>query len=168
MFIRPILWYGVEACYMTRTDVLHLKRIEGNLIKKIIGIPRWCKSTELHNALKIDLTVDRLGTTKTEFYVRLVQNDLTKKIMDYMEATECPNDYTSELYERVDIISMKLGTSAAEACEIYKKRMKLKMREAESPIVIELKKEIKVSNDGEKIKIITDLLRPQEKSKRGF
>ena len=38
IYIRPLIYYGIEALDINSGDIDELKKIEGNAIKKIIGI----------------------------------------------------------------------------------------------------------------------------------
>ncbi|CAF0947906.1 unnamed protein product [Brachionus calyciflorus] len=99
IYIRLILWYGIEAFNIKKSDILALKRFEGNIVKKILGISNKCKTTDLFNALKLETTRERMNKIKVDFYYRLYENDFTKKLLEYMELSENPNDYINELYE---------------------------------------------------------------------
>lgn len=81
-YIRPVLFYGLENSYLTKTEILKIKRIEGNLIKTIIGIPTRCKTSDLMYALRIEPTSHRIDLLKNDFYLCLISNKYTKHIID--------------------------------------------------------------------------------------
>ena len=81
VYIRPVVYYDIEACFMSPTDILNLKRLEGNIIKIILGINTKCKTTDLFNALKIDITRDKHDNAKVEFFLRLTQNEFTNELV---------------------------------------------------------------------------------------
>jgi len=81
IYVRPVLWYGFETCNMTQSNLITIKRHEGNLIKKIIGISTRCRTTDLLAALNIDSTLERFAEIKADFLIRLAQNKFTKKLI---------------------------------------------------------------------------------------
>ncbi|CAF0943225.1 unnamed protein product [Brachionus calyciflorus] len=120
VYIRPVLWYGVESIYMKQSDILLLKRLEGNIVKTILGIHTRCKTTDLFTALNIDSTRDRLTVTKIDFYSRVIQNSYTKELLFFMETISEAKDLVNEIYELIDVLSMDVDLNLAEACQVYK------------------------------------------------
>ncbi|CAF0758528.1 unnamed protein product [Brachionus calyciflorus] len=89
-FIRSILYYGLENPYLSKRERLTLKRIEGNLVKFMIGVPTRCKTTNLLCALKIK----RLDALKCDFYLRIRKIIYTNELIDEVKQLEnsLPNE----------------------------------------------------------------------------
>ena len=81
-YIRPVLYYGLENYHLNKYEKNALKRIEGNIIKTMNGVPTRCRSSCLMNALKIEPSHQRLEKLKCDFFTRLNQNTYTKSILD--------------------------------------------------------------------------------------
>lgn len=100
--IRPILYYGIENIYLNKTEKNKIKRIEGNLIKMLIGIPSRCRTTNLIKTLKIEPTEWRIETLKCGFFNRLQNNNYTKMILDSVKNLSITGDITREISELRD------------------------------------------------------------------
>lgn len=46
-FLRPVLMYGLDNLKLNKTQLNEIRRMESNTIKRLIGIPNRCHSTEL-------------------------------------------------------------------------------------------------------------------------
>ena len=73
--------YGLNTLHLNETQLNQIKRIEGNLIKHIIGISTKSKSTGLLSALKIDLTIDNIKKQKLYSFLRLINNEYIKEFI---------------------------------------------------------------------------------------
>ena len=73
--------YGLNTLHLNETQLNQIKRIEGNLIKHIIGISTKSKSTGLLSALKIDLTIDNIKKQKLNSFLRLINNEYIKEFI---------------------------------------------------------------------------------------
>ena len=117
-FIRPILFYGLECFSLSKTDLLMFKRFEGNIVKKILGIPKKSKSSSLFNALKIEQFSIKFKVLKLNFYSRLCENEYTKLILNELEKTFVKNDFISEILEIIGDDKIEIGTTTYEASKI--------------------------------------------------
>ena len=71
--------YGIENMVYNKSLQNEIARTEGNLIKRIIGIPTRCRTTSLHLALNISSSRTYLENMKTELFLRLISNSYIKK-----------------------------------------------------------------------------------------
>jgi hypothetical protein len=121
-YIRPVLYYGLENFNLNATEKLTIKRIEGNIIKNILGIPKKCKSTELFSALKIEQTFVRLNTIKCDFYLRLCLNPFTESIVKYLEIWNVNGSLTNEIDEigTLTVSHFPAPVERTNICKLYK------------------------------------------------
>jgi hypothetical protein len=61
-----------------------IKRIDGNILKKMFGVPNRCRSTALQLTLDITPTDDHISLIKLDFFTRLMKNSYTNKITQVM------------------------------------------------------------------------------------
>jgi len=80
-FIRPVINYGSDVLLLTSNDLKTIKSLEGNIIKDCIGLFRRIKSTELFLALKIMPSLVTIEKNKLSLFIRLCDNEMTKKIL---------------------------------------------------------------------------------------
>jgi hypothetical protein len=81
-FIRPTLHYGIENFSVSSTTLIELRRVEGNFLKRIIDMPVRCHSTKLFAAMEIVETKLCVEKSKLSFFLRLLNNDLTKRVIE--------------------------------------------------------------------------------------
>lgn len=48
-YIRLTLLYGLETCYLSKSDLKQLKATEGNIIKKLLNVYPSCHNKHLFN-----------------------------------------------------------------------------------------------------------------------
>ena len=96
-YIRPVLTYGLENIYRTRTHLSRIKRQEGNLIKNALKIPRTCHSKDLYAALNIDQTINYINRTKIKFLLRLNKNQITRELLKMSIELKDTNSLTTEI-----------------------------------------------------------------------
>ncbi|RNA09988.1 hypothetical protein BpHYR1_049888 [Brachionus plicatilis] len=53
-FIRPVLMYAMESINLKKTEINEMRRTQGNIVKKLIGVPIRCRTTNLLLSLTID------------------------------------------------------------------------------------------------------------------
>ena len=80
-YIRPVLMYGLVNCFLNKTLLNEIKRFEGNIIKKLLGVPRRCRTTAIVLALNLLPTKLYLENQKTELYTRLISNQYTRDLI---------------------------------------------------------------------------------------
>lgn len=155
-YLRPILLYGFENICLKRTELLQIKRIEGNLVKSIIGISNRCRTSLLFLALGINSTEMQLMKMKLDFYERLLSNDFTKKFLMVLAESGASGDYIEELCEYTNDLNLDESTSTL----LQRCKMKISSNEAEtkalrkSPAIVEIKKIL----DNKNKNIISQLL----------
>ena len=155
VFIRPILFYGLELFVWNATDFNQLKRIEGNIVKRMMGLPTRCYTSNLFESLNLNTTKEHLNEIKMSFYARMYQNQITKSLLiesnklntglgDKSELLKCLMQNCEEesgelvLSDYIDLISMKLS--------LDKVLVKAKKREPSCPTIIALRNIYKMRN----------------------
>ena len=81
IYIRPVLAYGIENIELDKKNLLTLKRLEENNLKRMLQISNRCHSTELYEALNIEAATNYLTRSKLTFCLRLWNNEFTKNHM---------------------------------------------------------------------------------------
>ena len=47
-YIKPLIYYGIEALTVNQIEIDELKKIEGKAVKDMIGIPNKCRTTPIY------------------------------------------------------------------------------------------------------------------------
>jgi len=47
IYIRSVLYYGLDTTFMSKKEINLVKRIDGNLLKKVFGLSKYSRSTSL-------------------------------------------------------------------------------------------------------------------------
>ena len=81
IYIKPLLAYGFEMLDLDENELNLLKQIEGNVVKKLIGIPRRCHTTPLYGALDIESTRNTIMIQQMNFIIRIQKNEYLKKFL---------------------------------------------------------------------------------------
>jgi hypothetical protein len=81
VYIKPLLTYGCEILDLDENELKSLKQIEGNVVKKLIGIPRRCHTTPLYGALDIESTRNTIMIQQMNFIIRIQKNEYLKKFL---------------------------------------------------------------------------------------
>jgi len=120
IYIKPLMYYGIESSVLNKGDLDLLDRAEGNNLKTVIGIPYKCHSHPIYGALKMLLPNEYYNVQQNKFIIRATKNA-------YLE------DFIKE--------SLKLNTNN-NIVGIIKKRLLLRNNESIEDFKIKLQKEI--------------------------
>ena len=107
--------YGFENLVLNKTELKTIKRIEGNALKRVLGISTKCKSTDLYNALNILPPAERLNWIKLKQFVRLTLNDYTNEFLNVIDRLNIPNTLTNEVRQLTETVVLKSVTSKRDA-----------------------------------------------------
>ena len=77
-YIRPVLYYGLTVQSLNKGETQDIQTFESTLVKRIIGISKYCRSTDLLDALEIETVKDKIRTTKLDLFARLSTNSTTQ------------------------------------------------------------------------------------------
>ena len=102
-YIRPIITYGLENTFLTKTNENRLKRQEGNVIKNCLQISRTCHTTDLYAALNIDKITNYIKRIKVKFFVRLNSNLITKELIKFFIELKDTNSFTTEIAKILEV-----------------------------------------------------------------
>lgn len=130
VYCRPILHYGVENLSLTKNDVKKIQATESTLIKYSLSMSKTARSTKLLEAMQIESTSNRIATTKLKFYLRLLNNDMTKTLIEKIttEYAKCRN---TRIVAKSLISEVKelIGENAIEPDQVRKKIKEIKSEE---------------------------------------
>lgn len=107
IYLRPILYYGIENCLLNNSELKTLKSIEGNTIKNLLLINKRCFTTEIMRSLDIELTEEWIEISKLKFYQRIQTNDFTKKLYDELEKLEVVDSFPEIINTLLDKVREK-------------------------------------------------------------
>ncbi|CAF0763988.1 unnamed protein product [Brachionus calyciflorus] len=97
IFLRPVLYYGLENIYINKTTMNQLKRLDGNALKRIFDLHKRCKTTNLQIALNIPSCVDTIKKIKIDLLARLLENEYAKKIIQETILVAIEKDLVTEV-----------------------------------------------------------------------
>ena len=92
-YVRPVLTYGCENMNINASSLNNIKRTEGNIVKGLLTIPRRCCTTSLFLSLNIMPTDYIIKNIKIDFFNRLIENELTKKMIIELAKQTILNDF---------------------------------------------------------------------------
>ncbi|RNA43595.1 hypothetical protein BpHYR1_030991 [Brachionus plicatilis] len=78
-YIRPNMYYGLEHCYINKSETKILQTLTGIIIKRMIGVKKRTHTANLLFALDIE---------PSSFVKRLLQNDYTTGLLQSIENKE--------------------------------------------------------------------------------
>lgn len=82
-YLKPLIYYGSEILVFTQKELNNMKKLEGNTIKKILGINKKCVSTPLYGALNLETNEENIQKHQIKFILRALENEyLNKFIME--------------------------------------------------------------------------------------
>jgi hypothetical protein len=56
IYIKPLLYYGLEALDLNKSEINEIKKCESSIVKKLMGISKYCHTEELFSALLLETT----------------------------------------------------------------------------------------------------------------
>ena len=80
-FIRPVYTTGMETMIISQFKQKANRRYEAMMIKRMIGISKYCLNTELLKALKIDDFITRYRLIRFSFFKRAMTNEFTLELL---------------------------------------------------------------------------------------
>lgn len=80
-FIRPTLTFGVENVRLDENFIKDVRKLEGNVLKSMVGIPKQCHTTNLLLAMGISEPEVYMKKLKLGFFKRLITNEYTHLIL---------------------------------------------------------------------------------------
>ena len=89
-YLKPLLFYGIELADLNQGEISELKRIEGNTIKKLIGMTNSCRSEPLYGALEIETVEESVRILQYKFIKRIQTNQYLNSFL--IETIKIQND----------------------------------------------------------------------------
>ena len=149
IYLRTILTYGVENCNLTKKENIQIKKTDGSLLKKQLGLSRACYTTEIMRSLDIELTEEKIKIIKLKFYQRLLLNKFTKDLLNELgweKVKDCYHDEIRELLKpAADCNSQKNELSLNDLIKVTLETIKhYALYASQDPTVKTLKKIFKI------------------------
>ena len=73
-YLKPLLYYGIELIDLNVGEMVEMKRIEGNLLKKVIGMSKCCRSEPVYGALGLETAEENIKHQQYKFIKRAQEN----------------------------------------------------------------------------------------------
>ena len=77
-YVRPVLLYGVETQSLNKEQTRELQVFESTIIKRLVGISKYCRSSHLIYASTLDRIEERVASLKLGLIGRLATNRDTR------------------------------------------------------------------------------------------
>lgn len=74
--------YGLENLSLTKKDISDLKILEGKIIKRALSLTKYASTTAIQQALGLGETDNLIATQKLKFFTRLINNSVTRNILE--------------------------------------------------------------------------------------
>jgi len=81
IYIKPLLYYGLEALDLNKSEINDIKKCESSIVKQLMGISKYCHTEELFSALSIETTEESIYKHKLRFLQRLENNSYTNQFI---------------------------------------------------------------------------------------
>ena len=78
-YVRPVVLYGVETQSLNKEQTRELQVFESSIIKRLVGISKYCRSTLLIYASSLERIEERVGNAKLALIDRLAANTDTQE-----------------------------------------------------------------------------------------
>jgi hypothetical protein len=95
--IRPIIMYALENFNLNNGEIRRIKSAEGNALKRLIGVPTRCKSTDLFLSFDMMPTQERINWLKLNHYVRMTSNEYTREFLEEIDKLDIDTSFTKEI-----------------------------------------------------------------------
>jgi hypothetical protein len=165
--IRPILFYALENFHLSLSDMKQIKRIEGNALKRLLGLSTTCKSTDLFLSFEMFNTYDRIKWLKLNHYLRMTKNNFTNGLLNELETKYVKNSFIEEIKDLTASVILPSEYTLYDKCIIAIEDLNEKYETliAESKKVEQLKIIYNLDNKNVMKSIINDLLESQRHDK---
>jgi len=101
VYIRTVGLYGIENFSLKQSELNKLTRIEANIIKKMMNIPKYCLNSDLLRALSIEFTEEKYKIYKLDFFARIQANPFTNELYRELEALNIKGSYPNQINELI-------------------------------------------------------------------
>ncbi len=95
--IRPIIMYALENFNLNSGEIRKIKSAEGNALKRLIGMPTRCKSTDLFLSFDMMSTQERVNWLKLKHYVRMSTNEYTRDFLQEIDRLNIESSFVNEI-----------------------------------------------------------------------
>jgi hypothetical protein len=81
-YCRPIMLYGIENFRLLKSEEKKIQTAEAMIVKRHMILSKRSRTSALIGALNIEHSEDKIQVAKCSFFLRLMQNTLTRKIIE--------------------------------------------------------------------------------------
>lgn len=127
----------------TGQDLKKLQTLESTLIKRMLKLRKTSRSTRLLNALKVEMTKERIKKMKNSFFLLLLENPLTKQIVEEL----CKNLKTKKINKKSYLNQLNLlNEEENEDIEDFTDSSRQIIKETNSNLKLNYDKETEIVN----------------------
>ena len=116
VYVRPVLLYGVETQSLNKEQTNDLQVFESTIVKRLVGISKYCHSSHLIYASSLDRIEERVAVMKLDMIGRLMMNqdtrETTNAILRAYEGTQ------SKTRHRLSMLSEAMSLAQIDANEV--------------------------------------------------
>jgi len=116
--VRPIIMYAIENFDLNGGDIRKVKSAEGNALKRLIGIPTRCKSTDLFLSFGMMPSKERIEWSKLNHYKRMCSNEFTNEFLNEIDKLGVQNSLIQEVKEFTKNVPNVEQFTLKDKCEI--------------------------------------------------
>ena len=118
-FIRPLIFNGIDILNLNLTELNEMKRLEGNIVKRMMGLSNRSRTTPLFSALKMSLSIDTMLKQKLNLFIRLLDNEFTRSIIiEQLNESIISGSLIEEITEALNIDQKETLTLIANSAHI--------------------------------------------------
>ena len=147
-YLKPLLYYGIELLDINGSEKSELKRIEGNLIKKVIGMSKCCRSEPIYGALGLETSEESIKLQQYKFLKRAQESPYLNEFIKQSLAIENFNGLLGKISKNIEPekeISHENINRAVDA-DIINLKLANRDRFLFNPEVIEIRKILQIKN----------------------
>ena len=152
IYIKPLLYYGIESLDINKGDLNEIGKCESSIVKQMIGISKYCHTTDLFSALNINTAEESLYISKFKFIQRMERNEYTKQFMEELREVNTTTGSLSRVVKYMGLeqtsnntyISINILDNIDEKLESIKQNMSDRFKY--NPKVNEIKEILEIQN----------------------
>lgn len=108
--------FALENFNLKSGEIRKIKSTEGNALKRLIGVPTRCKSTDLFLYFDMMPTQERINWLKLKHYVRMTSNEYTREFLQEIERLDIESSFIKEI--RALVTDIPNCFTLIDKCEI--------------------------------------------------
>jgi hypothetical protein len=121
-FCRPVLLYGIEAVHINKGYMTKLKKHEGLLVKRTLGLSKRSRHTKVLMAVGLEPTEQTVEKRKVKFMRDLLNYQYTRGLIELELAELQRNPRRQRVLTPVEEVLDILGLGPGISCDLFHTR----------------------------------------------